>query len=100
MKELETLAVQLWAIGDAVRLKVLAELPLVEDCSSRSNVTELSERLGIPQPTVSHHLRVLRQAGIIRKSKNCRDCFYYIDTEAGAEVVRRLSEVIAPRVEV
>ena len=95
MDDSDKLAVQLWAIGDEVRLRILAELPFSESCNSRSNVTALSERLAIPQPTISHHLRVLRQAGIVRKSKRCRDCFYYIDVEAGNSIVEKLKQVIA-----
>ena len=95
MSDSDKLAVQLWAIGDEVRLRILAELPVSESCGSRSNVKALSERLLIPQPTISHHLRVLRQAGIIKKSKLCRDCFYYIDVKAGNRIVEKLRDVIA-----
>ncbi len=97
MSDSEQLAVQLWAIGDEVRLRILAELPFSENCGKRSNVTALSERLQIPQPTISHHLRVLRQAGIVRKSKHCRDCFYYIDGESGNEIIGKLQKVITER---
>lgn len=96
MNDSEQLAVQLWAIGDAVRLRILDVLPYDEDCASRSNVKTLSERLQIPQPTISHHLRVLRQAGIVRKSKHCRDCYYSIDAAAGKRIVNQLRVVIAP----
>jgi len=94
MDDSNQLAVQLWAIGDEVRLRILAALPFSECCDHRANVTTLSERLSIPQPTISHHLRVLRQAGIVRKSKLCRDCYYYIDGNAGRQIVERLSAVI------
>jgi ArsR family transcriptional regulator len=97
MNPSEQLAVQLWAIGDEVRLRILASLPFADDCASRSNVKALSERLEIPQPTISHHLRVLRQAGIVRKSKHCRDCYYFIDAEAGREIVHQLQGVITPQ---
>lgn len=88
------LAVQLWAVGDEVRLKILACLPFSEDCKHRNNVTEISERLGISQPTVSHHLRVLRQAGIVNRSKMCRDCFYWINQEEGDKILEELKKVI------
>ena len=93
----DKLAVQLWAIGDEVRLRILAELPFSENCGKRSNVTALSERLQIPQPTISHHLRVLRQAGIVRKSKRCRDCYYYIDSKSGDDIIAQLQKVITER---
>lgn len=96
MDDSNRLAVQLWAIGDEARLRILACLPYSEACIHRNNVTELSERLSIPQPTVSHHLRVLRQAGIIQRSKKCRDCFYWIDSEEGNSILDRLQQIIAP----
>jgi DNA-binding transcriptional ArsR family regulator len=96
MEEHFQLAVQLWAIGDEVRLRILQHLPFSKDCKHRNNVTALSEQLGIPQPTISHHLRILRQAGIVKKSKLCRDCYYWIDSKACSHVVERLRAVIAP----
>jgi len=95
MEASEKLAVQLWAIGDEVRLRILSSLPYSENCKSRNNVTELSKRLSIPQPTISHHLRVLRQAGIVKKSKMCRDCYYWIDAKEGGKVVGQLNRIIA-----
>lgn len=97
MEDSNKLAVQLWAIGDEVRLRILACLPYSEECVHRNNVTELSARLEIPQPTVSHHLRVLRQAGIVKRSKMCRDCFYWIDVKEGESVIARLRSIVAPR---
>ena len=94
MDDSNKLAIQLWAIGDEVRLRILSNLPYSENCKSRNNVTELSTILGIPQPTISHHLRVLRQAGIVKKSKTCRDCYYWINTEEGEQVVSRLRKMI------
>ena len=94
MDELDKLAVQLWAVGDEVRLRILRQLPLKADCKQRNNVTELSEALGIPQPTVSHHLRVLRQAGVIRRSKLCRDCYYHVDSAAIDDMTQRLKESV------
>lgn len=94
MSDSSKLAVQLWAIGDEVRLRILGCLPYSEDCKSRNNVTELSNHLGIPQPTISHHLRVLRQAGIVQKSKMCRDCYYWIDAQEGELVVEKLKTMI------
>jgi len=34
-----------------------------------SSVTELGERLGMPQPNVSKHLRLLREAGIVETNR-------------------------------
>lgn len=80
------LARKLWALGDEVRLRIIARLPRDPDCKSRNNVTQLAEDLGIPQPTLSHHLRVLRQAGLVSYKRMCRDVFYWLDKEAAYRV--------------
>lgn len=90
----EQLARQLWAIGDGVRIRLLRLLPSSEDCDHGNNVSRLAEQLGLAQPTVSHHLRVLRQAGLVKNRKMCRDVFYWIDPVAAEAVTAHLREVL------
>ncbi len=78
----EQLAQQLKALSEPARLRILELLPVTRDCESVYNVTELAEELGMPQPTVSHHLRVLHQAGLVQCEKMCRDVYYWIDQPA------------------
>ncbi len=86
----EALARQLWAIGDVTRLRILRLLPDSANCEHGNNVSQLAEVLGLSQPTISHHLRILRQAGIIQHKKMCRDCFYWVDRDAAREVIQRM----------
>ena len=68
------------ALGDSVRLRILQLLPRsAAVCDDLYCVCELSHELGIPQPTVSHHLKILKQAGIVRSVKKCSSVYYYID---------------------
>lgn len=53
------------ALADETRWSVV-RLLLVEE---KAKVTELADRLGILQPTMSKHLRILRRAGIITSAK-------------------------------
>ena len=76
------LACQLKALGDQTRLKILRLLPDHDDCEEVYNVSELAEELGIPQPTISHHLKVLFQANLVKSNKMCRDVYYWIDRRA------------------
>jgi DNA-binding transcriptional ArsR family regulator len=58
-------------IGDPKRLRLLyllAEHP--------SNVTELTEALGAAQPTVSHHLRILRERGLVTAEREGTSIYY------------------------
>lgn len=49
------------ALGDPVRLRIVVLLCWKRDLC----VTDLTELLSISQPLVSHHLRILRQAGVV-----------------------------------
>jgi len=58
-------------IGDSKRLKLLY---LVAD--HPRNVTELTEALDISQPTVSHHLRILRERGLVKTERDGTTIYY------------------------
>ncbi|MGH3736936.1 MAG: ArsR/SmtB family transcription factor [Micromonosporaceae bacterium] len=63
----EKLANVLKALADPTRLRLLSLVqssPRAEAC-----VCELTEPLGISQPTVSHHLRILSEAGLLQREK-------------------------------
>ena len=65
--EAENLANALKAIADPARLRLLSLIqsqPGGEAC-----VCHLTEPLGLSQPTVSHHLRVLRDAGLVEREQ-------------------------------
>jgi ArsR family transcriptional regulator len=92
--DIDTLAKQLWALGDPVRLLILQILPTEPTCHNACNVSKIAERIGLSQPTTSHHLRILRQAGIIANEKKCRDVIYWIDLEASSAVHHQLGDLL------
>ena len=59
------------ALGDETRLRLLEELSTGE-----CNVAELMERMGLGQSLVSHHLRSLREAGLVRDRRDGRWVYY------------------------
>jgi ArsR family transcriptional regulator, arsenate/arsenite/antimonite-responsive transcriptional repressor len=72
--EAEQLASALRVLGDPARLRLLsliATSPGAEAC-----VCELIEPLGLAQPTVSHHLRVLHEAGLLEREKKGAWVYY------------------------
>jgi ArsR family transcriptional regulator len=89
------LAKQLWAVGDPVRLRILRLLPREAECEQGNNVSMLAAELKLAQPTVSHHLRVLRQAGLVSYRKMCRDVYYWIDPAGAGTMIRTLNNVFA-----
>jgi DNA-binding transcriptional ArsR family regulator len=54
--------------------------------SSRQSVGEIERQLGMPQPTVSKHLRVLRDAGIVESTVDAQRRLYRLRPESLQEV--------------
>jgi ArsR family transcriptional regulator len=59
--EAERMAVLLKALADPVRLRLMSLIA----ASDESCVCELAPSFGLSQPTISHHLKVLRDAGLV-----------------------------------
>jgi DNA-binding transcriptional ArsR family regulator len=54
--------------------------------SSEQSVGEIERRLGMPQPTVSKHLRVLREAGFVESTVDAQRRLYRLKPEPFQEV--------------
>jgi ArsR family transcriptional regulator len=93
--DIDALSKQLWALGDPVRLQILRILPTEPTCDDACNVSKIAERIGLSQPATSHHLRILRQAGIITNEKKCRDMIYWIDLDAASAIRAQLAELLS-----
>lgn len=66
-EQAETNAVLLKAVADPVRLRLLSIIRASE--SGEACVCDLTPAVGLAQPTVSHHLKVLAEAGLIEREK-------------------------------
>ncbi|KPJ49924.1 ArsR family transcriptional regulator [candidate division TA06 bacterium DG_26] len=63
------------AMANPVRLQILMGL-LEDEC----NVSRIQKNLGIPQSTISQHLRILRDKGIIQgRREGTKICYRVID---------------------
>jgi len=76
--QLDEYAVVFKALGDPLRLRLLKMLPLGEDKRTFC-VCELAKKLGISQPCLSHHLNILRTAGLVGFEKDGCSVFYFLD---------------------
>lgn len=63
----EELADLLKAVADPARLRILAYLRSASGCAAC--VADITQAVGLSQPTVSHHLRRLAEAGIVESEK-------------------------------
>jgi len=69
-----TLARRFAALSDPVRLQLLSLLATSD--GGAVCVCDLVEPVGKSQPTVSHHLRVLREAGLVTSDKRGTNVWY------------------------
>jgi ArsR family transcriptional regulator len=84
--ERDHVAASFKALADPARVGIVNLLSSADEVC----VCELTEPLGLSQPTVSHHLRVLREAGLVTVSKRGTWSYYRLDPEA----LRRLAAAL------
>src|SRR3954453_12834308 len=72
--DLEQLTSLFRLLSDKTRLNILLLLSAGE-----RNVGSLCEALGLPQPTVSHHLGLLRMSNVIGSRRNGKQVFYGVN---------------------
>ena len=76
------------ALSDPVRL---ALVDVLRKHAGKVCVCELVPLFDLSQPTVSHHLKVLRQAGIVGSERNGLWAYYYVIPDALEELAQWLS---------
>ncbi len=69
-------------------------------CCARLTVNEIVVQTGVSQPTVSHHLKVLRDAGLVTAQRHGKEIFYTLNQEKMADYCCKVSSVFAPRIKV
>lgn len=82
-----TLAPMFKALGDPVRLRLLS---LVASHRGEVCVCELTAPFDLTAPTISHHLRVLREAGLIDRQRRGTWVYYWLQPGA----LERLAAVL------
>ena len=72
-------------LSDSTRVRLLSMLALEDMC-----VCEMADILGMSQPAVSHHLRSLRQCGVVRFKKTGKRAVYSISDTRTGHMLRHL----------
>lgn len=87
--EAEQLAGRLKALADPTRLRLLSIVAASE--ATEACVCDLIDPVGLSQPTVSHHLKVLTTAGFLTRSQRGTWAYYRLVPGALAEASARLA---------
>ncbi|MFN8073937.1 MAG: metalloregulator ArsR/SmtB family transcription factor [Kineosporiaceae bacterium] len=78
-----TLAPMFKALGDPVRLRLLS---LIAASGEEACVCDLTEAFNLGQPTISHHLRVLREAGMVTGQRRGTWVYYRLHPDVLARL--------------
>ncbi len=78
------------AMGDPVRLRLLSLI--ASHTGGEACVCDLTDVFDLTGPTISHHLKVLREAGLITGERRGTWIYYRVQPE----VLGRVSEVLVP----
>ena len=70
----------LTALGDETRQHLILEMMGFGRCSG-VRVCEITEKTNLSRPAVSHHLQILKDAGIVKMRKEGTKNYYYFDPE-------------------
>ena len=79
------------ALGDENRQHLILEMMQMGNCSG-VRVGEITEKTHLSRPAVSHHLQILKDAGILQMRREGTRNFYYFDKEP--ESLNRLTAML------
>ena len=82
------------AISDETRQKIMNIC-----CCASISVNEIVEKLDVSQPTVSHHLAILREADLVTIHEEGKQTFYSLNQERVAFCCGQLMVKFAPETE-
>jgi len=78
------------ALGDEQRQRIL----LTFEPGERLNVTQIVSASALSRTTVSHHLKVLRQAGALQSEKVGKEVYFWVDKNNITGLLQRVLEYV------
>lgn len=82
-KEFESCRNVLLALGDENRQHLILEMMKIEDCSG-VRIGTITEKTNLSRPAVSHHIQILKKAGILKMRREGTKNYYYFDADTEA----------------
>ena len=89
------------ALGDEMRLSIIEVLTAeAMDCKQQAgpiifedhalNVNEITKRTSLSRPAISHHLKILKDAGLVNVRREGTSNYYYLTIADSTKELRRL----------
>lgn len=83
MEEFESCQKILLILGDENRQYLILEMMKIEECGG-VRVGLITEKTNLSRPAVSHHLRILKETGILKMRREGTKNYYYFDADTEA----------------
>ena len=100
MDDKHNIVASLKALADPVRLSILEFLwsPSAQEFGTQEGICacDVQDFLGVTQPTVSYHMKILIQAGLVTAQKRGKWVYYECITEGLTEVIEYLDRFRRP----
>ena len=90
MRDHEQVTQSLTAIGDKGRVEIIFQLASHE----RLNVTEIAQQFRLSRPTISHHLKVLKDAKLVGREQVGQEVYYWLDRLHVVQLLRSLADEV------
>ncbi len=84
---MEKMAVYFKALSETTRLKIVITLLKGEQC-----VCKIIDEMQLSQPAVSHHMKILKQAGLVKARREGKWIHYSLNKDAFKEMEKLLQE--------
>lgn len=78
------------ALGDSTRLRIVEMLSDGEMCACK-----ILEQFEITQPTLSHHMRILCECGLVSARREGKWSYYSIDENIAAEFKAYINSIVS-----
>ena len=104
LSEFENSKAILNAIGDQVRqhiiISILSNHQKEENTCTGMRVGEIAALTNLSRPAISHHIKILKEAGILKVRSEGKKNYYYFDTDTHAidqliDMLNRVKEIMA-----
>ncbi len=79
------------ALADETRQKIMSLC-----CCEFVSVNDIVEQLDVAQPTVSHHLKILKNAGLVRSERRGKQVLYTLNQQRLAQGCCQVADDFAP----
>jgi ArsR family transcriptional regulator len=78
MFDIQKITHLLTALGEPARLEIIRQLAQQE----QMNVGDLASKFRLSRPTISHHLKILKDVGVVQSEKRGQETYYWVNRDA------------------